>query len=741
MALQVQWDLTKSSFSTVNELRELIGIASQPNVQPQAVLAAENLGYGLVVSPRRIEDAIGALSTNDSMRLESIEGRIGLRSKDLQRIIRQSTSLLQFFVTITACKPCFTDSELGDLAFFMMTRTNVLKRYPVSSTQLTQFIHTLSGHLEMIVPIAQLHEIAVAVDNENPTCADLYERIDPEELAELLVRTFEELVDESVVELKLKGHTQAIWLATLFSWLLPETTHVTVGEKTIQGDPGMKLTVEIMPDGDESWELEVFKRDMDITKYVFPSVLDDIRSLHRLPLCQAKCYFNDYYGSAVEDPQKRQIAIQAMGELARILTIFFCEHGRLFISKDCCKNKSPKCMTAAIIQVMGETALFSYSNAIVKYGWDTGSREEICAESGELKTRLEERVSQLHKKESPQEVVTLLHDTCSAWVTKVIDSACDASYIVDPATYLAFNATVTSTIKMATGTRYFSPLTALDLDRTDEMVGKLLSRDGLELQSFRELAFTHLLPGLPSFLPQDLVVSYGGFTVGMDVLWTISTEQRAALGIRYAPGHIDKDEIPLSRVREADFNSYIASTASAPTSLFEKGVYKPLIAQPSTASFETRTSIQGDQLIVKHYIETVPRSQISTALAVKGKLGRNKEKASWITAINSIAMATHIGRGHDLTVTQEREMAQRLHQKGLEMVWHNRIPLYNMESGSKVLLRTSGVEKLRFFSASSGYDKYVNSRDCFAVVVRHNAPLLLSIWAAEEKRDTWVVIP
>jgi hypothetical protein len=248
MPLQMQWDLTKSSFSTVNELRELIGIASQPNVQPQAILAAENLGYGLVVSPKRIEDAIAALSTSDSMRLESIEGRIGLRYKDLQRIIRQSTSLLQFFVTITACKLCFTDSELGDLAFFMMARANVLERYPVSSTQLAQVIHTLSGHSEMIVPIAELHEIAVAVDNENPTCGDLYDRIESEELAELLVHTFEELVDESVAELRLKGHTQAIWLATVFSWLRPETTHITVGEKTIRGDPGMKLTVEIMPD-------------------------------------------------------------------------------------------------------------------------------------------------------------------------------------------------------------------------------------------------------------------------------------------------------------------------------------------------------------------------------------------------------------------------------------------------------------------------------------------------------------
>jgi len=89
MSFQGQWDVAKTSFDTVGQLRELIGIASQPNVQPQAILAAENLGYGLVVSPKRLDDAITVLGGNDSVRLESIKGTVGLRSKDLQRIMRQ----------------------------------------------------------------------------------------------------------------------------------------------------------------------------------------------------------------------------------------------------------------------------------------------------------------------------------------------------------------------------------------------------------------------------------------------------------------------------------------------------------------------------------------------------------------------------------------------------------------------------------------------------------------------------
>lgn len=333
MSIQGQWDLAKTSFDTINQLRELIGIASQPNVQPQAILAAENLGYGLVVSPKRIEDAITALGGNDSVLLESIQGAVGIRSRNLHRIMRQSTPLLQFFLIVTASKPCFTDSELGDLVFNMMDRTSVLKRFPVSSSQLTQLIHTFSGHSETIVPIPHMHQIAVAVSSEYLDTG-LYDRMDPEALAELLVRTFEDFVDQSVTEMTLKGHIHAVYLATLFSWLLPESTHITVQDKTIQGDPRMKLTVEIAPEGNNVWELETFKLDGDVTKYIFDGPRDEIVDLYRLPLGQAKYYFDDHYTSAVEDAGKREKAIHAMGELARILTIFFSEQGRLFLQRN-----------------------------------------------------------------------------------------------------------------------------------------------------------------------------------------------------------------------------------------------------------------------------------------------------------------------------------------------------------------------------------------------------------------------
>jgi hypothetical protein len=620
----------------------------------------------------------------------------------------------------------------------MMDRTSVLKRFPVSSSQLTQLIHAFSGHSETIVPIPHMHQIAVAVSSEYLDMG-LYDRMDTEALAELLIRTFEDFVDQSVTEMTLKGHIHAVFLATLFSWLLPESTHITVNDKTIQGDPRMKLTVEITAEGNNVWELETFKVDGDVTKYVFDTPGDEIVNLHRLPLGQAKYYFDDHYCSAVEDAGKREKAIHVMGELARLLTIFFSEQGRLFLSKECCKDHPQKCLTAFVFRVMSDSGVAVYSNSMSAYGWASPSEWDLRPMSEELQKRLEEIAPQLRKDDSPKAALSRLTDTCSEWVTKALDFACDASYIVDPAMYLALDAVVTSTVAITKGIRYFSPMTAMDLDRTDDVVGRLLWQDGIDVREFRELAFTHLLPGLTSSHPQDLLVSYGGYTVGMEALWEVSTQQRKALGIRYAPGNIDKDGTSLVRVREANFTNYLGSEPSVSANLFEKGEYTPLVLETTAVIFETHTSIHGDQLTLKHYIKRVPQTRY---FPVHNKSGGNseKQKALWSSAIYVIAMATHVGRGNDLTVTQEREMARRLHEEGLVMAWYTGIPLFNIKYDTKALLKTSGNETLRFFAASWGYDKYVSPECCFSIVVRHNAPLMSCIRAAEDGTKAWVVI-
>src|SRR4051794_10604028 len=75
-----QWDVSRTAFDTFDLLRELVAAVSRDNVQPQAVLAAEALGSGLLVSPERIGDAIEALGGSKAMWLQSLEVSIGMSS-------------------------------------------------------------------------------------------------------------------------------------------------------------------------------------------------------------------------------------------------------------------------------------------------------------------------------------------------------------------------------------------------------------------------------------------------------------------------------------------------------------------------------------------------------------------------------------------------------------------------------------------------------------------------------------
>jgi len=66
-------------------------------------------------------------------------------------------------------------------------------------------------------------------------------------------------------------------------------------------------------------------------------------------------------------------------------------------------------------------------------------------------------------------------------------------------------------------------------------------------------------------------------------------------------------------------------------------------------------------------MNTVSQFRIATTLVAIGKSSKNnyKEKASWIVTIYVLAMATHIGFRHDVTISQEREIARHLHEKDL----------------------------------------------------------------------------
>jgi hypothetical protein len=737
-AVQPQWEVGQTTFSTVSQLRELIGIASQDNVQPQAVLAAEALGLGLIVSSKRIGEAVEALGGNDSTRLESIRAFIGLSSGKIHHVIRHSTPLLQFFLVITASKLCYTDTELGDLAFQMMVHASVLKNTPVAPSQLTQLIRKFSGQSESIVPFQVMHEIASTVDRYNPGIS-LYSRMDGDELAKLLIRAFESVRDETVHEIVLKGHDHSIWLATFFWWLLPDKTCIIVGTDVIKGSPGMKLTIEIEPREIVPWEMQTWKNSGDPTNYVLSYDRNENGLLNRLPIHEAKSYFTQYYCSEFEDGIVREKAITAMGDLASALACLLAERGELYLPKDCCKDNAQKCASARVRDIMSNDWISEYSRAATKYGWESATPGQFQAQ------KLLDAAISAHNPFNGGSLMDKLHEACSSFISDAVGGDIESSHITDPAMYIALDAIATSTVTVVSGKRYFSPLNSADLTRTDQRLASFFSGHGMDVREFRRLAFTHLLPGSQDIDDADLIVAQNGYVAGMSAVWQCSTLQRDALAIRCTKGQIKYDATEYDSIREADVWAVVPASAQEPVSLVQYGIYVGLTPQSENFSFETKVSITGNRLTVKQYMLRPRPGVIRGNGTIKFKSmgdGNEKQRASWISSLLVLAMAQHIGRGNELTPYHEQLLAERLYNEGLEMRWasgFDYIGSPGSERCPKLLLKTYGKETIRFFAAGLCFDKSTIEENCLAFVVRHNAPLLSCIYAAEKTNKPWAV--
>jgi hypothetical protein len=735
-AVQPQWEVGQTTFSTVNKLRELIGIASQDNIQPQAVLAAESLGLGLVVSPKRIGEAVEALGGNDSTRLESIRAFIGLNSGNIHRIMRHSTPLLQFFLVITASKLCYTDTELGDLAFQMMIHTSVLKSSPVASSQLAQLIRTFSGQSESVVPFEVLSDIALAVDRHDPG-SGLYARIDADDLAMLLIRAFENIRDEAVHEVVFKGHHHAVWLATFFWWLLPEKTCIVVGDDVIKGSTDAKLTINIQPVDTQPWEMQTWKGSGDPTKYVFSYDTNDVGPLNRLPIHEAKSYFEQFYCSAYEDRKVREKAITAMGDLAGALTCLLVERGKLYLPKDCCKENAEKCASARVSDIISTDWMSEYSRTALKYGWGDITNGQFQAQK-----LLDATFSD---NSSSRSLIDKLQDACSSFIGNAVGCNIEASYITDPAMYIALDAIATSTVTVVSGKRYFSPLSSAALTKTERLLASFFSEHGVDVREFRRLAFTQLLLGSREIDDADLVVSQNGYVAGMSAVWQCSTLQRDALAIRYTKGQIKYDTADYDSIREVDVSAYVVASAQEPVSLIQHGKYLGLTPQSENFSFETKVSIMGSVLAVKRYMLRPKADIIRGSYSLRWKVvedGSERQRASWISSLLTLAMARHIDRGNELTPMQEQLLAERLYNEGLDMRWASGFDYtrsIGRENPPKILLKTYGKEEVRFFAAGLCLDNTSLVENCLALVIRHNAPLLSCIYAAEKTHEAWVV--
>lgn len=142
---QKQWDIGQSRFLAGATAVALMSAGSEDDIQPQAIVAMEGLGVGLLVHQDRISEGTDALRGGESRRLSRLMITVGRNDGGAARLMRDTVACVACFVSAIACKTCFTDQETGSMLYDIMELRGVLRSVPVSRKQIEQAVGMISG--------------------------------------------------------------------------------------------------------------------------------------------------------------------------------------------------------------------------------------------------------------------------------------------------------------------------------------------------------------------------------------------------------------------------------------------------------------------------------------------------------------------------------------------------------------------------------------------------------------------
>ncbi|KAF8847374.1 hypothetical protein BDZ45DRAFT_811632 [Acephala macrosclerotiorum] len=709
------FEIGGSGFNTLKALRALIAATSEDDVHTQAVLAVEQLGACFPVAAERIDEAVTVLGGSNSVRVENLKASIGISSGGLCKVIRQSTALLQFFVLCAALKTTLLDDECSTLMFEMLKTSSVLAKLPCSAVQIMRMITQFSGQAEMIAPTDMMHEVASAVDEWHPEL-DTFRKMEFKVLAELLLTLFEQMRDE-----------------TVDSILLGNKACLLIGDKAVKGDLKAKLCIQVELTRSVHWNLQVFKASDNPIRFVFEMSADETDSLSQIPLRLLKSFMNQYYWSAFESEEIRRKAMIASGIIAQTLVIAISQRGQLYLKCEGC-NDGNRCNETPLAAIAQNSWLATAEWVITNYGWSDDGRTEF--HPGLLKAILEgvDKWRGGFRGDGAEEHVK---KPCRAFIDSYFsDEKVEADYILDPALFVAADATVTCTAVFENGRRFIKPLDHQILQFADETVVHILS-DGIEVSEFRRLAFKQLLPGLDTWQDNDLVVARDGYVAGMNMLWFESARHSDALSIRVQGGQIKKDQVTYNSIRENTFTSYVKAGPRVPAFDVVKGLVTPEVGwqhpiQDRAYTFETSASVHGTRIEIKHYMVYMDSFSKSP----------HRRKASWISAINILATATHMDLESQLTAKLNQGFNMRMMKELVieDVCWTD--PFYSptVNTGVRSLIRTGGNNMVKIFGAGACCEARTI---CCGVFIRHRSPLLQCIEKAESNAHifkSWIVV-
>ena len=719
-----------TSIFAASNIWNLMRSLSVDNVQPLALAAAHELGAIIPFSDQLLHKAILALKGNESFRIENLKTVIGLSQGGTVKALRESTPLIAFFLLVTAWRPCYTNSDLGDLIYHMLAESGLLKRYPVASFQLCDLIQSFSGHSETLLPIDLMSELAVEIDKHAPNEYDFCRLIDKAALAKLLVRIFELLIDTSIDTITVSGRRSALWLATFFCFVIPETTVLSINGKVVRcSKQTARLKLELTTSlGGEAWTIKEWRKER-VTKFVIPEVAISDDQCSYIPLKLTKHYLTELHVRSWNTPS-RQSAISAIGAVAGALIVFLSEFGSIYHSESCCERSDTKCKRVSLIEIFLEDWTNSYESILKRYGWDDSdsfvANQEQLVEILQTEFRRAERSSRDGK---------IIWDRLKSRIKVFLETRLllrghgtyQLEVLACAASYVAIDAITTAICHFESGTRRIAPLCYKNSGFAEDCISAFLSCNGMEFSEYRRHCLAQVLPGNAPFDDLDVVISSNGYVAALGSLWEKTMRKDKALMFRVFPGGIKRDEISYSSVREEIGRSQynICMDRQDYLEMFRDGKYLGVVprCEEKNPTLETVVAVFGTRLHMKSCLNLYNGTSISV---------------SWTDSVRELLFAKHITDQSGFTLRQEEELAKRNLASLSRVYWKS---CYILDYRDKTILKTFANPDLRFFSSGLVCrQRRILDVECSTLIVQHSGQLLCAMIEGEYTGGPWTVI-
>ena len=749
-AVQKQWDLGATTFGSIEKLRELIGVASEDNVQPQALLAFCSLGTLVHPTPDLIGSAVDTLGGTNNVKLEKLKLVIGFKQGGTAQYLRKSTPGVAAFLLLSALKMWCEDEDIGDILHRIALKSGVIATLPASSQQFCDIVNAVSGQSRRIIPVNHMVYVgdAVLTAGIDATVKEvIYKEISNETVANILSLVLCGLHNSNVKRMSLNGAHAAMWLIGLLTWLFPGDVCVTTANLLVIGTYDSRLAIDLRPLNNEEyeWEFLEWKEELPLRKLILAGdiplnkmCVSRMVTKHRL-----QCRYS------LTDPQ-----VAFVGRLAGAVICHLAERATIYMDASktpeydgfAYRVPSERAPTIPLLEVAGTWYCEEYPTLMQQYGWSIDdlrpSQQELCNVHPNWKTfpkTVDFAITDFMVDCLIPTAVSLYGPFLSGSVMEdcmisIMDIACDALVFIARDTASSWECTEAMT-------------TSSDAFHTPSIIGDILNDRPFEIDKLNTEIRRRLCWNLFDWSYNMPIVSRHGYVVCLSIILEPSLRQRSALSLNIISGSIMRGANRFSAVRELNDNPYEIFQTAGPFQLFAEGEFvkpRPLPAHQQV-DLEVLSTTSRTVLIIKSHLI------FNAATAVSSNDGLSKVKGTdqgrriasmftWVSIVDRLATARHMRDDELITPREEEALARSLASSRPEMLdrlqWilpcsSHRTTHPKAKRANKLIARTCQDLMTSLYQLSRA--------NTFSVI-QNGVSLVKCIAVAEQWADSWVII-